>query len=59
MCAQDLNEHHAEGIPSIAALKKNLTRDLLTIFTDKTRVAFKKPNTGTSEVDGRWCTLCK
>lgn len=40
--------------------KKDSTRDLLTVFTDRIRVAFKKAKTGTvEEVEGRWCNLCK
>jgi hypothetical protein len=57
---EDLNEHHAQGTPSIVASKKNTTRDLLTIFSDRIDVAFKKQKTGTVEmVEGRWCLLCK
>lgn len=57
---QDLDEHQTAATPTAVATKKDSTRDLLTIFTTKTRVVFKKPGTGATELlEGRWCMLCK
>jgi hypothetical protein len=65
---QDLNEHQAEGAPTMVITKKDSTRDILTIFTPKIRVVFTKKKLEGMEADknetselleGRWCLLCK
>jgi hypothetical protein len=40
--------------------KKDSTCDLLTIFSDKIHVVFKKAKMGVMEnLEGRWCMICK
>ncbi|KAF8067557.1 hypothetical protein FPV67DRAFT_1561917 [Lyophyllum atratum] len=44
----------------VAVVKKDTTRDLLTIFSDRVKVQFIPKNGDKPEVlRGRWCTVCK
>ena len=52
--------YHAQGAPAMLTSKKDSMRDLLTIFSDKIHVVFKKAKTGVTEnLEGRWCMICK
>ncbi|KAH9036503.1 hypothetical protein EDB85DRAFT_2143083 [Lactarius pseudohatsudake] len=39
---EDLDAYQGQGIPEIVIAKKDSTRDLLTVFSDKIKVIFKK-----------------
>ncbi|KAH9028422.1 hypothetical protein EDB83DRAFT_2319538 [Lactarius deliciosus] len=54
----DLEDRHRVEIPPQLGVKKGLTKDLLTIFSDLIVVKFKK-NEGYETVKGRWCLPCK
>ncbi|KAH9015244.1 hypothetical protein EDB83DRAFT_2321314 [Lactarius deliciosus] len=54
----DLEDRHRVKIPPQLGVKKGLTKDLLTIFSDLIVVKFKK-NEGYKTVKGRWCLPCK
>ncbi|KAF5374133.1 hypothetical protein D9615_008888 [Tricholomella constricta] len=56
----DLNEHQAQGIPAATPSKKESTRDILLIFSDRIKQTFQVGNTDQLEtIEGRWCYLCK
>jgi hypothetical protein len=48
---QDLNEHQAEGAPTLVITKKDSTHDILTIFTPKICVVFTKKKLEGMEAD--------
>ena len=54
----DLDDRHHVKIPLALAVKKEKTRDLLTIFSDLVVVKFKKGEL-CETVKGRWCLCCK
>ncbi|KAH9041793.1 hypothetical protein EDB85DRAFT_1886448 [Lactarius pseudohatsudake] len=54
----DLEDRHRVKIPSQVGVKKGLTKDLLTIFSDHVVVKFMK-NEGYETVKGWWCLPCK
>ncbi|KAG6903628.1 hypothetical protein DXG01_016183, partial [Tephrocybe rancida] len=56
---EGLNERQAEGIPNILPVKKDSTRDLLLIFSDRCTQEFERPGGKVQEVTGRWCWSCK
>jgi hypothetical protein len=54
----DLEEHHRAEIPTLLPVKKDSTKDLLTIFSDRVTVKFKSGETFET-IKGRWCLPCK
>jgi hypothetical protein len=58
MQASDLEDQHRGDIPALLVVKKDTTKDLLTIFSDLLTVNFKKGDE-TTNVRGRWCLLCR
>jgi hypothetical protein len=56
--ASDLEEQHHGEIPDELIVKNDTTKDLLTIFSDRLNVNFKKRNKIT-ELKGRWCLPCR
>jgi hypothetical protein len=54
----DLEERHQGDIPDTLIVKKDTTKDLLTIFSDRLTVKFKKGGI-TKAVKGRWCNPCR
>jgi hypothetical protein len=53
-----LQERHKIDIGSLLAVKKEKTKDLLTIFSDIVEVKFKKGD-GHQMLRGWWCLPCK
>jgi hypothetical protein len=49
---------HQIDIPVELRVKKDSTKDLLTIFSARVTVNFKKGE-NTETVSGRWCMICK
>lgn len=54
----DLEERHHAGIPDILTVKKDSTKDMLTIFSERVDVKFKKGEKNET-ITGRWCLLCR
>ena len=54
----DLTEQHCGEIPGALMMKKDSTKDLLTIFSDIAVVKFTKGGK-TVSLRGRWCLPCK
>jgi hypothetical protein len=54
----DLEERHRGEIPEALIVKMDMTKDLLTIFSDHVTVTFKKGDKITS-IKGRWCLPCR
>jgi hypothetical protein len=54
----DLEYRHRGEIPAVLVVKKDSTKDLLTIFSDLVTVNFKKGEV-TTNARGRWCLLCR
>lgn len=46
------------SVPQELNVKKDSTKDLLTIFSDLVTVKFKR-NEDEETVKGRWCLICK
>ncbi|KAF5382025.1 hypothetical protein D9615_004467 [Tricholomella constricta] len=55
---QDLNDDHAQGIPNVRPIKKDRTRDILTIFGDREKQSFVESGVNKT-YEGRWCLVCK
>ena len=51
-------DRHQLDIPLEYRVKKDTTKDLLTIFSARTNVNFKKGQTS-EQISGRWCMICK
>ncbi|KAG6906426.1 hypothetical protein DXG01_014018 [Tephrocybe rancida] len=56
---EDLNDRHSRGIPSTLPVKKDSTRDLLLIFSDRTKQDFVNKSGNSTILEGRWCLVCK
>ena len=54
----ELEDRHQLDIPIELRVKKDTTKDLLTIFSARVTVNFKKGN-NSETITGRWCMLCK
>ncbi|KAG6905516.1 hypothetical protein DXG01_002279 [Tephrocybe rancida] len=54
----ELHEQHIQAIPTVHPVKKDSTKDLLTIFSDHVTVKFVS-RVKTEEGKGRWCKVCK
>ncbi|KAG6904054.1 hypothetical protein DXG01_012929, partial [Tephrocybe rancida] len=52
----ELREQHIQGIPPVRPVKKDSTKDLLTIFSDRVTVKFVS-GVKTEEGKGRWCKM--
>ena len=46
--------HHGE-IPESSIVKKDTTKDLLTVFSDHVTINFKKASGKIQALQGRWC----
>ncbi|KAH9030219.1 hypothetical protein EDB85DRAFT_1891687 [Lactarius pseudohatsudake] len=56
---EDLDVYQGQGIPEIVIAKKDSTQDLLTVFSDKIKVIFKKSMGVTETLEGQWCMICR
>jgi hypothetical protein len=54
----EASRQHQLDIPTELTVKKDTTKDLLTIFSARVTVNFKEGQT-TETLTGRWCLLCK
>jgi hypothetical protein len=54
----DLEERHRAEIPMLLPVKKDSTKDLLMIFSDRVTVKFNSGET-VETIKGRWCLPCK
>jgi hypothetical protein len=52
-------EDRDQSIPQEFHVKKDSTKDLLTVFSDIKTVTFKNGDKMETPVRGRWCLLCK
>jgi hypothetical protein len=59
MQGDDENDDREFSIPQQLNVKKDSTKDLLTIFSDLVTVKFKRNSADMETVRGRWCLLCK
>ena len=51
-------EQHQLDLPIELRVKKDTTKDLLTIFSARVTVNFRKGQNNET-ITGRWCLLCK
>jgi hypothetical protein len=51
--------HHRANTPDKLAVKADLSRDILTIFSDRLSVKFKSNQHEIETLKGRWCQVCK
>ena len=58
MHKDETEDQHQLDIPVEYRVKKDTTKDLLTIFSARMTVNFKKGNTS-EMISGRWCMVCK
>ena len=56
--ACNLEDRHHGEIPEALIVKKDTTKDLPTIFSDRITVNFRKAGT-TKALKGRWCLTCR
>ncbi|KAF5368777.1 hypothetical protein D9615_010411 [Tricholomella constricta] len=57
---EDLDERQAQGIPERAApSKKDSTRDLLTVFSDRLEASFPCGKGEFETLEGQWCLICR
>jgi hypothetical protein len=54
----ETEDRHQLDIPIEIRVKRDTTKDLLTIFSARTTVNFKK-GLNSETINGRWCMLCK
>ncbi|GLB39419.1 hypothetical protein LshimejAT787_0605810 [Lyophyllum shimeji] len=54
-----LQEKHTLPMPSAQPVKKESTKDLLLIMSDKVTVRFMNADKTSETVRGRWCSVCK
>jgi hypothetical protein len=55
---EEPEDRHQLDIPAELQVKADTTKDLLTIFSARTTVNFKK-GLNSETVTGRWCLMCK
>lgn len=55
----DGNDDRDRYIPQEYNVKKDSTKDLLTVFSDLVTVKFRQQNGDVETAKGRWCLLCK
>ena len=54
-----LQEQHQADIPAYGKTKKDTTKDLRTVFSDRTPVTFKLKGGEMETLVGRWCNICR
>ena len=55
----DLGSKHHSEIPEVLPTKKDTTKDLLLMFSDRLTVVFKLKGGETETLTGQWCLICK
>jgi len=54
-----LQEQHHADIPAHTKVKKDSTKDLCVVFSNRVSVTFKKKGGEMETVTGRWCGICR
>lgn len=54
-----LEPRHCSSIPSAKPVKKESTKDLLLMMSDRVKVKFKVRDNEYQTISGRWCLTCK